>query len=87
MAKQFVFFYFMKKDAQRIRKIVPAHIRYWAAQEPIRHKGGPFADRSGGMILFEAADRKRAEKLAHHDPFVRERVVESSWVKEWMPEK
>ena len=31
--------------------------------------GGPFAERSGGLITFEASSRERAEKMTAHDPF------------------
>lgn len=31
--------------------------------------GGPFADRSGGLITFEASSRERAERMTAHDPF------------------
>lgn len=31
--------------------------------------GGPFADRSGGLITFEASSPERAERMTAHDPF------------------
>jgi anti-sigma factor ChrR (cupin superfamily) len=46
--------------------------------------GGPFADRSGGLITFEVGSATDAERLVAHDPFVREILQERRWVKEWM---
>lgn len=85
MAKQFVFFYLMKDKAEQIRDVVPMHVSYWSDKGSANYTGGPFADRSGGMILFQAADMHSAEQLAHNDPFVIQDVIESSWVKEWIP--
>jgi hypothetical protein len=45
--------------------------------------GGPFADRSGGLITFEGASVEEAERLVSDDPFVREDLLETHWVKEW----
>jgi uncharacterized protein YciI len=47
--------------------------------------GGPFADRSGGLITFEAGSLEAAERIIAADPFVREEVLESSVVKQWIP--
>jgi len=86
MLKQFVFFYLMKNNPEKIRNIVPEHIRYWKDSKPINYSGGPFSDRSGGLILFEADNIETATKLAMNDPFVVQDIVESKWVKEWMRE-
>lgn len=51
-----------------------------------RVPGGPFADRSGGLISFEADSLEHAEGIIAADPFVREDLLESSVVKEWLPE-
>ena len=48
--------------------------------------GGPFADRSGGLISFETNTHDDAARLVADDPFVREGLVERSWVKEWKVE-
>ncbi len=29
MKKQFVVFYFMKKEPEKIQKVVPSHVEYW----------------------------------------------------------
>ncbi len=86
MLKQFVFFYLMKNNPEKIRNIVPEHIRYWKENKPINYSGGPFSDRSGGLILFEAENIETATKLAMSDPFIDQDIIESKWVKEWIRE-
>ena len=86
MLKQFVFFYLMKNNPEKIRNTVPEHIRYWKENKPINYSGGPFTDRSGGLILFEAEGIETATKLAMNDPFVVQDIIESKWVKEWIRE-
>ena len=87
MLKQYAYFYFTKRDAENIRRLVPDHIAYWKAARPFNYSGGPFSDRSGGLILFEAENMAKAETLALEDPFVTGKVVESRWVKEWRREE
>jgi uncharacterized protein YciI len=48
--------------------------------------GGPFADRSGGLITFDADSLEQAAGIIAADPFVQEELLESSVVKQWMPE-
>lgn len=74
----------MKNDAEKIPMIAPKHIRYWEENKPVNYSGGPFSDRSGGLILFEADDMNVAETLAMNDPFVIEQLIERKWIKEWM---
>jgi hypothetical protein len=45
--------------------------------------GGPFADRSGGLITFDSASPAEAERLVADDPFVLEGLIEQPWLKEW----
>lgn len=86
MLKQFVFFYQMKNNPEKIRNIIPEHIRYWKDSKPINYSGGPFSDRSGGLILFEAENMETATKLVMNDPFVVQDIIENKWVKEWIRE-
>ena len=44
--------------------------------------GGPFEDRTGGLITFDANDTA-AEGAVLEDPFVREDLVEARWLKQW----
>ncbi len=90
MAKQFVFFYMMeedmKKDVNEIKKIVNEHIKYWHDNKLENYSGGPFSDRSGGMILFNTDSTTTAEKLALNDPFVINNLIKIKWIKEWVKE-
>lgn len=86
MLKKYAFFYLMKNDPEKIRDIVPAHIKYWKDSKPTNYSGGPFADRSGGLILFEAENMEMATEMAMNDPFVVREAIETKWVKEWIQE-
>ena len=86
MLKQYVFFYLMKNNPEKIRDILSEHIRYQKDSKPINYSGGPFGDRSGGLILFEAENMETATELAMNDPFVVREAIETKWVKEWIRE-
>jgi uncharacterized protein len=80
---RFSYAYFMTEDIDRVRAVAPEHARYWRELGLTDYLGGPFADRSGGLITFEAGSAKEAEQLAANDPFVREGLLTSRWLKEW----
>jgi uncharacterized protein YciI len=80
---QYAFFYFMKDDSQRIRDTAPRHADYWKTLAPPDYMGGPFADRSGGLITFSAPDEAEAERVVSEDPFVIADVLTQSWLKPW----
>ncbi|KAF0144204.1 MAG: hypothetical protein FD156_2020 [Nitrospirae bacterium] len=84
MGKRFVFFYFMKKEPEKIKAAVPLHIEYWHKLKLSKYLGGPFADRSGGMITFESASIDEAKSIIMNDPFVIHELLESKWTKEWV---
>lgn len=86
MAKRFVFLYLMKNKPDRIRETVPSHINYWKTNKLEKYLGGPFADRTGGLISFEAASLDKATELIEKDPFITHDLIETKWIKEWMPE-
>ena len=86
MLKEYTFFYLMKNDPEKIRNIIPAHIKYWKDNKPINYSGGPFHDKSGGLILFEAENMELATELAMNDPFVVREAIETKWVKELIRE-
>lgn len=75
---RFLFFYLMAEDTDRVGEVAPRHAAYWHRLAPSAYLGGPFADRSGGLITFEADTPARAEQLVTDDPFLREGAV-SSW--------
>jgi len=79
-----VHIYTMKPEPQRVRAIAPKHSAYWSQVGVRGYQGGPFQDRSGGLITFETNSSKEAERLIRADPFVQEDLLESSWVKQWL---
>lgn len=86
MGKRFVFFYFMKKEPEKIKAVVPLHIEYWHKLKLNKYLGGPFADRTGGLIAFEAERIEKATSIIRNDPFVLQGLLESKWLKEWAVE-
>ena len=86
MPKRFVYFYLMKNQPDRIRLVVPSHVEYWRNSGAAGYSGGPFADRSGGLITFEASGLEEAAELTKGDPFILEDLLADRWVKEWIVE-
>ncbi len=76
----------MRKTPDTIRQIVPAHVQYWQSRDVPDYMGGPFADRTGGLITFAAASLENAQDLIMDDPFVCEHLIEQFWIKEWLIE-
>ena len=68
MKKRFMFVYFMKNDPDGVRAAVPGHITYWHNLRPTDYLGGPFADKSGGLITFAADNMDEAEGIVKNDP-------------------
>jgi uncharacterized protein len=81
---RFLFFYLMKDAPELVRAVAPRHAAYWRDLGLQNYLGGPFADRSGGLVTFETGSATEAVQLVAADPFVREDLLESSWVKGWM---
>jgi hypothetical protein len=69
-----LYFYLMRDAPDRVRGVAPEHAGYWHALGLRDYLGGPFADRTGGLITFEIASAEEAE---------REELLERRWVKEW----
>jgi uncharacterized protein YciI len=86
MSRRFAFAYFMKDRASRIREIAPYHIEYWREITHARCVAGPFADRSGGLVTFEASSLEEAAALVAQDPFSVHTLLAHWWVKEWAAE-
>ena len=78
-----LYFYLMSDAPDRMRTVAPRHAAYWRELGLDHLLGGPFADRSGGLITFEAGSLSEAEQLVADDPFVQEDLLEQRWVKEW----
>ena len=81
-----VYFYSMKHEPDEIRAVAPAHAAYWRGLGLPEYVGGPFADRSGGLITFDTETLEVAERIVGADPFVTGGLLEDSAVKQWTPE-
>ena len=81
---RFLYFYLMKETPERVRATAPAHAAYWKQLGLGNYAGGPFADRSGGLITFDADSDGEADQLTANDPFLREDLIERYWLKEWL---
>jgi hypothetical protein len=79
-----VHLYFMRNEPERVQEVAPQHAEYWRDLALPGYLGGPFADRSGGLITFEAESLQKAEQLVANDPFVTRDLVESRSLKEWI---
>ena len=81
---RFLYFYLMGSDHERIAEVAPHHAAYWRDLRLSEYLGGPFADRSGGLITFESDSPEQAQRLTDADPFVREGLLRRSWTDEWL---
>jgi hypothetical protein len=50
-----------------VREVAPKHAAYWHELRLPEYVGGPFADRSGGLISFEAPVEGSASPRAKSD--------------------
>ncbi len=82
----FAYFYFMTADPDHVRIVAPRHASYWRELRLAHYRGGPFEDRTGGLITFDADDAAEAQQAVRGDPFVIEGLVEAHWLKKWTPQ-
>lgn len=82
--KRFLYFYLMRNTPDAIRQLVPGHVQYWHSRDLPDYMGGPFADRTGGLITFAADNLGDAQQIISDDPFVAGQLIEQSWIKEWL---
>jgi uncharacterized protein YciI len=85
MGATFAYFYLMADDPARVRRVAPRHTEHWHVLDLHDYRGGPFADRSGGLITFVVDGAGQAESAVAEDPFVREGLVTRYWLREWTP--
>jgi uncharacterized protein YciI len=81
-----VYLYGMEDQPGAVRAVVPAHASHWRGLALPGYLGGPFDDRSGGLITVEVESTEQPDDLVANDPFVRERLLESRWLKTWQVE-
>ena len=84
--KRFVYFYFNRDEPEKIRQAVSAHIQYWKRANLKGYMGGPFADRTGGLISFVADGIPEATEIIQQDPFILQDLIAEKWIKEWIVE-
>lgn len=58
---RFLYFYVMKDELDAVRAPAAEHATDWDDLRLVRYLGGPFADRSGGLITFYAESLGEAE--------------------------
>jgi uncharacterized protein YciI len=76
----------MQDDPDRVRAIAPSHVSHWRELGLNGYLGGPFEDRTGGLITFQADDDQQAQRAVDTDPFVQEGLLKAHWFKQWSPE-
>jgi uncharacterized protein YciI len=86
VSPRFAYIYFMADDPNRVRAAVPRHVSHWRELRLRSYLGGPFEDRSGGLITFEAENEERARRAVDADPFLLEGLLTEHWLKQWTPE-
>lgn len=59
-------------DAARNQQERPAHLRYISDlyEQGYVQEAGPFADGSGGLVIYQNVDENTARRLAEADPAV-----------------
>lgn len=86
VTKRFVYFYLNRNEPEKIRQVVPAHVQYWITANLQGYMGGPFGDRTGGMISFVVSNLEEATAIILQDPFLLEDLIADKWIKEWSVE-
>jgi len=62
VSTRYAFFYLMRTSARGIAEAVPDHVAHWRGLGLGDYLGGPFQDRTGGLITFRAEAVHRAEE-------------------------
>lgn len=83
ITKRFVYFYLNRNEPEKIRQVVPSHVQYWKTANLQGYMGGPFGDRTGGLISFVALNLEEATMIILQDPFLLEDLIADKWIKEW----
>jgi len=79
-----VFFYFMKPGIANMKSVVEDHKNYWHGVNISAYEGGPFLDKTGGLIRFQAESYDQAMGIINKDPFVINDCLDKKWVKQWL---
>ena len=82
--KLFSFTYFLNDDVENTQKFLGKHVKYWKSMKFEYFKNGPFADKSGGLIIFSSGSIEMAQDIVANDPLLLGRTVQQYWLKEWI---
>jgi uncharacterized protein YciI len=82
--KLFSFIYFLDEDVEKTKQVLGEHVTYWKKKDLKYFRNGPFADKSGGLIIFSATDEGEAAKMVAVDPLLKGGAVRQHWLKEWI---
>jgi uncharacterized protein YciI len=67
--KRFIYFYKLKPEPEQVRTVATKHVSYWEGLEGREVRGGTFDKLTGGLMCFDAKDRKEARAIVEEDPF------------------
>jgi len=72
-------------DAEHRQSVRPSHREYQRnlLATGKLHEAGPFADDSGAVIVYNAADLAEVQEIMSNDPFALQGVIVGATVKEW----
>ncbi len=84
MAKYVVELEYGADRAERLR-VRDEHREYCRelAERGVVLAGGPFADETGAMLVYEAADEAELRAVLEADPYTRAGVLANTTVREW----
>ncbi|MGI8308976.1 YciI family protein [Saccharopolyspora hattusasensis] len=73
------------EDEERRLEVRPAHREYCRelADRGVLLAGGPFADKLGAQLIYEAADADEVQKVLDADPYTEAGVIAKTTVREW----
>ncbi|GAA0506579.1 hypothetical protein GCM10011581_41980 [Saccharopolyspora subtropica] len=73
------------EDQEHRLRVRPAHREYsrGLAERGVLLAGGPFADQTGALIIYEAADRDELQKILDADPYTEAGVIAKTTIREW----
>lgn len=73
------------EDKAHLLQVRPRHREYLKEllEAGKLHESGPFADDSGGVVVYDAADEAELDEIVANDPYTSEGIVVSRTIKEW----
>ncbi len=80
----YIFIYFLGDDIDKVKENLGQHVNYWKEQKFDYYKNGPFADKTGGLIMFSAESHEKAQQVISRDPLLTEKVIKQFLLKEWI---